>query len=100
MGTAAALLSPRELLLESQTLVAELVVRIRKEGIHHVLRLLLGVRVRILEVPRAHARGVASDQGLTLVHFSAQPEHALRSFVTETSGLISKKVLKLIKKVD
>ena len=34
-------------------------------------------------------------QGLTLVHFSAQPEHFLRSFVTETSGLISKKVLKL-----
>ena len=38
----------------------------------------------------------ASRQGLTLVHISAQPEHFLRIFVTETRGLISQKVLKSI----
>ena len=36
-----------------------------------------------------------NGQGLTLIKFSAQPEHFLRSFVTETSQLIPQKVLKL-----
>ena len=40
--------------------------------------------------------GRALHQGLTLVHISAQPEHFLRIFVTETSGLISQKMLKSI----
>ena len=39
---------------------------------------------------------LAKRQGLTLVHISAQPEHFLRIFDTETSGLISQKVLKSI----
>jgi deoxyribodipyrimidine photolyase len=42
-------------------------------------------------------------QGLTLVHFSAQSEHFLRSFVTTraaTNGLIYKEMLKMSRKVD
>jgi len=44
-----------------------------------------------------------SFQGLTLVRFSAQPEHFLRSFVTARAtinGLIAKEMLKSIRKVD
>ena len=39
--------------------------------------------------------GKGWGQGLTLVKFSAHPEHFLRSFVTETSQLIPQKTLKL-----
>ena len=47
----AALLPPRELFLQSQTLVAEFLRRVFEERVHHLLRLLLGVRLRVLEVP-------------------------------------------------
>ena len=60
-ATVGALLPPRKLFLEPQTFVAELLRRVFEEGVHHLLRLLLGVHLRVLEVPRAHARGVASD---------------------------------------